>query len=163
MTKWVASKCVKRHCINFPSALPSLPFSLYNRSLLYAWNLYTINTSNLYFLSYAGKLASIFSSFIVHNGIRSSFTVKWQALTSISGQVQVPIDRSLAGSSNEPKGLNRACLTNPWEIDRSFSQESAWSQDSSFFPDRINVVGMWWSIDELSQIVGKLVRKHSEG
>mgnify|MGYP007055243372 CR=1 FL=1 len=163
MTEWVASKCVKRHCMNFPTALASLPFSLYNRSLLYAWNLYSSNSSIWYFLSKAVTLASIFSSFIAHNGLCSRLTYKWQDLPLNSRQGEVPIDRSLAGSSKEPKGLNRAWLTNPWEIDRSFSQESAWSQDSSFFPDRLNVVGMWWSIDELSQIVGKLVRKHSEG
>ena len=68
MTQWVASKFVKRNCMNFPTALASLPFSLYNRSLLYAWNLLATNTSCLYFLSKAGRLASIFSSFIVHNG-----------------------------------------------------------------------------------------------
>ena len=80
MTEWGAWKCVKMHCMMFPTALASLSLSLYNCALWYAWNLYSSNTSSCYFLSKAGRLASIFSSLIVHNGLFSSFTGKWQAL-----------------------------------------------------------------------------------
>ena len=43
---WVrgVKKC-KSHCMNFPTALAS-PFSLSNRALLYAWNLYSSYTSS---------------------------------------------------------------------------------------------------------------------
>ena len=161
MSERGASKSFKSYCMNFPTALASLPFSLCNCTILYAWNLYSSNTSSWYFLSNAGRVASIFSSFVVHNGLYSRLTGKWQSLPKGSGQREVPIDRSLKGCLKGPKSLDQDLLSNHSETDRSFSQDSAWSHASSFCPNRLDMGGMWWSIDKLSKIVGKLVWRHS--
>ena len=38
MNEWVSSKLVKRHCMNFSTALASLACSLYNHAHSYSWN-----------------------------------------------------------------------------------------------------------------------------
>ena len=80
MTEWWASKRVKRHCMNFTTAFALLAFALYNLSVSYAWNLYSSNSSSMYFLPKATRLASIFSRFTAHNSLFLSVTYKWKAL-----------------------------------------------------------------------------------
>ena len=89
------SNWVRTHGMNITSTLASLPFSLYNSALSNAWNRYSSNASIWYFLSKAVTLASIFSSFIAHNGLCSRLTDKWLDLPLNSRQGEVSIDTSL--------------------------------------------------------------------
>ena len=105
MTERGSSNWVRTHGMNFTRTLASLPLSLYNSALSNAWNLYSSNSSIWYFLSKAITLATIFSSFIAHNGLCSRFTYKWQDLQLNSRQGEVSIDTCLEGSWKGPKSL----------------------------------------------------------